>query len=258
MAKRLRLDQLRLDGDTQPRVELDRDVIKEYQEAYVSNATMPPLTVFYDGADYWLADGFHRWHAARKASVDKVSCDLKRGTLEDARWFSYAANQTHGIRRSNLDKQKAVKAALLHPNGAKLSDSAIAEHIGVSHTMVGKYRAELEATCKVCKSDDRIGRDGRTTNTSKVGRAAKNTEPKDELDDLDLGESEEPEDPENEWKGDEAEDDPAEDESGEATFATDMEVAMQETWDTWPDTPAPVVCAVLENLAAKVRENSCG
>jgi len=34
-----------------------------------------------------------------------------RGTQQDAQWFSFAANQTNGLRRSNEDKQRAVKAA---------------------------------------------------------------------------------------------------------------------------------------------------
>ena len=168
--KSVLLTKIRLDGDTQPRVEIDLDVVQEYADAYEAEATMPPLVVYFDGTDYWLADGFHRWHAARKAKLDKVSCEVRQGTKEDARWFSYSANQTHGVRRTNPDKAKAVKAALLHPNGAKMSDHQIAEYLGVSHTMVANRRKELESLATVASQTSRTGRDGRTIDTTNIGK----------------------------------------------------------------------------------------
>ncbi len=55
---------------------------------------------------------------------------------------------------------KAVKAALLHPKGAGLSDSQIAEHVGVNDKTVGRYRAELEATSELPKIDTRTVKRG--------------------------------------------------------------------------------------------------
>jgi len=40
-------------------------------------------------------------------------------------------SETNGLRRTNADKQRAVRAALSHPAPAKLSDKQIARHIGV-------------------------------------------------------------------------------------------------------------------------------
>jgi predicted transcriptional regulator len=37
--------------------------------------------------------------------------------------------------------RRAVEAALRHPKSATLSDRQIAEHVGVSHPMVSKFRA---------------------------------------------------------------------------------------------------------------------
>jgi hypothetical protein len=168
--KLLALKQIRLDGDTQPREELHQESIDEYAEAYRADAAMPPLVVFWDGTDYWLADGFHRWHGATKADFVKVECRIHQGTVEDARWYSYAANQTHGLRRTNQDKVKAVKAALRHPTGVKLSNEQIAEHVGVDPTTVAKYRKALTATQEIPESTKRTGRDGRTTDTANIGR----------------------------------------------------------------------------------------
>jgi hypothetical protein len=61
----LALTNLRLDGDTQPRVKLDDEVVREYTAAYAAKTKLPRLDVFYDNTNYWLADGFHREAAAR-------------------------------------------------------------------------------------------------------------------------------------------------------------------------------------------------
>jgi len=162
------LDLLQLEGSTQPREEIDRAVVQEYQDLYERNTPMPLLTVFYDDADYWLVDGFHRFHAARQAGKKSIQCVIRQGSLEQARWFSYGVNKDHGLRRTNGDKAKAVRAALAHPKGTAMSDGAIAEHVGISDRMVAKYRAEL--TPKLSESK-RIGRDGRTIRITKIGKA---------------------------------------------------------------------------------------
>ena len=63
-----------------------------------------------------------------------------------------------------------LRGAQRHPNGAKMSDGQIAEHVGVSVAMVGKYRAELTPTIKDLESTTRTGRDGRKINTANIGR----------------------------------------------------------------------------------------
>lgn len=142
--KNVALKKLRLDGDTQPRTTIDDDVVAEYAAAYKAKAKIPPLVVFFDGVDRWLADGFHRWHGATSVGIKSTPCDVRKGTREDARWFSYSANQTHGLRRSNADKVKAVKAAIKHPKATGMTDVKLASHVGVSGSFVGKIRKQLE------------------------------------------------------------------------------------------------------------------
>jgi ParB-like chromosome segregation protein Spo0J len=166
--KTLRIDRIRLDGDTQSRVELNDDVIHEYAELLKAKHEFPPLLVVFDGTDYWLVDGFHRRWAAVKAKVAKFKCKVVKGTREDARWLSYGANLEHGVRRDHEDKRKAVLGALKHPRGLKLSDRLIAEHVGVSAPTVAKYREQITATVKNLQSDDRTGRDGRTINVANI------------------------------------------------------------------------------------------
>ncbi|MDP3001185.1 MAG: hypothetical protein Q8N47_27125, partial [Bryobacterales bacterium] len=75
--------------------------------------------------------------------MEEIDCDIRQGTQEDAQWYSYSANQGHGLRRTTEDKQRAVKAALVHPKGAGMSDSDIARHVGVDHKTVAAQRKAI-------------------------------------------------------------------------------------------------------------------
>lgn len=86
---RLPLAAIRTDGGTQPRAEISDEIVDEYTEALED---LPPVTVFYDGTTYWLADGFHRFRAHEKAGRPKIAADVKQGTLRDAVLFSVGAN----------------------------------------------------------------------------------------------------------------------------------------------------------------------
>lgn len=167
---RLPICRIRLDGGTQPRATINLKVVADYMADMASGAEFPPLDVFYDGDNYWLADGFHRIQAAEKAGLDEIACEVHQGTQQDAQWFSFGANKSNGLRRTNQDKQRAVKTALQHPSGATVSDREIARHIGVSDQMVRDYRRRMESTSKVLKSAKRKGRDGRTIDVTKIGR----------------------------------------------------------------------------------------
>lgn len=141
----LLITQIRLDGATQPRAELNYQVIEEYSQAMRAGSEFPPVDVFYDGTDYWLADGFHRVKAAGGAEMDRTAVMIHQGTLESAQWFSLHANHQHGLRRTNADKQRAVQTALANKFSAGLSDREIALHVGVHHEMVSTWRKKLSA-----------------------------------------------------------------------------------------------------------------
>jgi transposase-like protein len=169
MAQSINIDLIRMDGGTQPRQGIDWEVAYEYGDLMAEGVKLPPVTVFYDGSEYWLADGFHRVHAAGAQELAEIQADVLQGTLEDAQWYSFGANKSHGLMRSNDDKQRAVQAALRHPKCAGLSDNQIAKHVGVSQPTVGAWRAKLDPTYKLYKST-RTGADGRTINTANIGK----------------------------------------------------------------------------------------
>lgn len=164
------ISSIRRDGGTQPRAAINREVLSDYMASMAAGAEFPPVTVFYDGTDYWLADGFHRINAAEKAGRNEVACDVHQGTQLDAQWYSFSANKANGLRRTNQDKQRAVKAALQHPTGAGMSDGQIAAHLGVSDQTVRNYRRRIASTPKVLESRRRKGLDGRTINVAKIGK----------------------------------------------------------------------------------------
>ena len=166
--KDLPLDVLRLDGGTQPRVRIDWDVVQEYAERMRAGDRFDPVTVFFDGTDHWVSDGFHRIHAAREAGQATFQSEIWEGPLEEAIWDSLGANKNHGLRRSNEDKARSVKMALR--KRPDLSDRAIADHVGVSDRMVNKYRSQEQPTAKLSQSTTRTGRDGRKTNTANIGK----------------------------------------------------------------------------------------
>lgn len=147
--KTLELNQIRIDGGTQPRVEIDQEVLTEYAEHLRNGGTFPPVIVFYDGAAYWLADGFHRYHAHRMVGCDSIAVDIQNGGLREAILYSVGANTEHGLRRTNEDKRKAVETMLTNDivskdeKGNPWGDREIARQCHVTHPFVAKLRQEF-------------------------------------------------------------------------------------------------------------------
>lgn len=166
----LALDRIREDGGTQPRVQKDAATIAEYQADMERGAAFQAIEVFYDGAAYWLVDGFHRVAAARQCGRTTFAARVHQGTQADAQWFSFGVNARHGLRRSPGDKQRVVRAALLHPHAAQQSNRAIARHCQVDEKTVRTVRSTLEATADIPQSPTRTGADGRTINTRNIGQ----------------------------------------------------------------------------------------
>lgn len=141
----LPVSQIRRDGGTQPRSRLNEEVVAEYAEDMQNGKVFPPATVFYDGQDYWLADGFHRVKAAERAGLDRVAVDLRHGTRREAVLYSVGANAAHGLRRTNADKRRAVVRLLSDPEWSKWSNSEIARQCGVDESLVRGIKRELSS-----------------------------------------------------------------------------------------------------------------
>jgi hypothetical protein len=154
---------IQIDRGTQFRARLNEDRVKEYSELFDASCEWPfdtPCEVFFDGSEYFLVDGFHRYHAARKAGFDGIVCNVRKGTLRDAIKFALSANAKHGLHRSNEDKRKAVAFALSDKEWSKFSSRALADMCGVSNRFVENLRQET--TVNGSQLDDkRTGKDGK-------------------------------------------------------------------------------------------------
>ncbi len=155
---------IRTDGQTQPRERLDTNVVSDYAEMLDA---LPPVTVFREGNNYWLADGFHRHAAHVKAKLEQISADVRNGTVDDARLFAAGANAAHGLRRTIADKRRAVRIVLWHPLAEDWSDRQIATHCGVSHTFVARSRLDLNGAV-VARSDTKPNPEPATLPTDAV------------------------------------------------------------------------------------------
>lgn len=140
------LDVIRVDGGTQQRVAMDQQTIDDYVDALKRGDPVPPLIVFFDGTDYWLADGFYRHRAAELAELVDFQCDIREGTQRDAILFSCSVNTAHGKQRTLGDRRKAIETMLLDPEWAKWSNRAIANHCKVNEITVRRAREALSAT----------------------------------------------------------------------------------------------------------------
>jgi len=140
---KIKLNELRLDGGTQPRTNMDQEVVAEYADYLMDGVKMPSLTVFHDGTYYWLADGFHRYFAHKKSDIKEAECDVRQGSLRDAILFSVGANDNHGLRRSNEDKRKAVVTLLDDIEWSDWADREIARQCRVSVMTVGRIKKSL-------------------------------------------------------------------------------------------------------------------
>jgi hypothetical protein len=164
--KTLKTSEIRRDGDLQARVGMNEEVVEDYANCYREGVTMQPPRCFFDGAVYWLGDGFHRVEAISCTGREALVCEVSHGTRRDAVLYAAGANKTHGLRRSNEDKRNAVSILLNDSEWATWSNRRIASHCGVSDMFVGNLRRELGAA----EPASRTGSDGRTINTINIGR----------------------------------------------------------------------------------------
>jgi hypothetical protein len=165
----LQVKEIRTDGGTQPRAAVDFKLVADYAEAMSEGAEFPPVTVFYDGSSYWLADGFHRLFATKKAGVAEIAADVVQGTQREAVLHSFGVNETHGFRRSADDKRRAVIRMLKDEEWGKWPQGQIAKVAGVSREYVSRVWQSVKDTVTYNRSQVE-GADGRTINTAKIGK----------------------------------------------------------------------------------------
>ena len=167
----LALEEIRRDGGTQPRATINHLTVTEYAADMREGASFPPVLLFFDGADYWLADGFHRLEAAFSIGLKEIAAEVRPGTRRDAILYSVGANTTHGLRRTNADKRQAVMTLLEDEKWSKWTNSEIAKKCGVSHTFVNNLRSSLETVSSEPRTYTTKHGTIATMNTANIGKS---------------------------------------------------------------------------------------
>jgi hypothetical protein len=185
------IELIRLDGGTQIRdCKTMHTKIGEYATAMSEGSQFPPLVVFWDGTEYWLADGFHRlgaynivMQALELPGLD-IECEVIGGSLREAIIYACGVNAAHGIQRTVPDKQNAVTTMLTNPlvsinleTGKPWNDSEIARRCAVGHDMVRRRREAIlrSAQDTAQTTQDRTVTRGGTTYTMKTANIGSQT-----------------------------------------------------------------------------------
>lgn len=163
----IKLTKIKFDERLQNRVKIDTDTVKEYSDAIDAGVKLPDVTVFFDGSDYWLADGFHRYHAHDNLKILEINADVRNGTLREAILFSVGVNAAHGLRRTNADKRKAVETLLADEEWGTLTDREISRLVHVSVSFVGAVRRpevkERQQANRISSSTKKVSECSQTT-----------------------------------------------------------------------------------------------
>lgn len=140
--KILELKSIRTDGGTQVRKKLDAARSADYAQDMLNGDVFPPMLVAFDGSDYWLSCGFHRYHALLKNKKEEAEVLVRKGTVRDAILWAMEDNLKHGLRLTNEEKRDLVNRNLDDEKWSQDGDRVIARRCGVSHTTVARMRLE--------------------------------------------------------------------------------------------------------------------
>lgn len=140
----LRIDQIQLHEDLQLRASTNWEHVEDLVEVIqAGNQFKEAPVVFQQDNVYWLADGYHRVYAFQKAGVESAEFDVRDGSFRDAKLHAIQSNTSHGLKRTNADKRRAVEMLLKDEEWAQRSASWIAETAGVSHPTVLNIKSQL-------------------------------------------------------------------------------------------------------------------
>ena len=156
--RRLELSKLNT-TDIQVRVRLDQYVVNEYAARMQENEALSAIVVYDDGNTFYVADGLHRVAAADKMQFADIDAEVRKGTRQEALWWSLTANKAHGLRLSRADVRHAISVAL--KEFPEKSLNSIAKHIGCSDTTVNSVREEMVSTSQIGNLEKTVGADGK-------------------------------------------------------------------------------------------------
>ena len=172
---KVKLSEIRLDGDTQARQELSTDTVTLYAEQMKEGAEFPPVVVYNDGSSMWLADGFHRYFACKSIGGLEINALVNKGTVIDARIYAFSANGGRGLSLTPADIRANIIKMLTMEETKNWTNTEIAKHVRSSSMTVGRIRASLgeEAKAPVRTFIKKDGTEGKIDTSKRKERQPK-------------------------------------------------------------------------------------
>ncbi|NHC33801.1 hypothetical protein [Scytonema millei] len=175
----LDINLIKVNGGTQVRKQINASRVDLLAEIVgsgdISKRFNDDPIVFYDGANYWLADGFHRLAAYQKVGRKIIHVISRQGTQRDAQLYSCTvANREHeGLPLTKEDMKQAAIMLLQDKEWNEWSSRKIAEVVGLHHETVEALRKKLTGDSASEKTKTRTytnkhGKKG-SMDTSKIG-----------------------------------------------------------------------------------------
>ncbi len=153
--RRVKLEDIDIYAGTQTRVATNDEAVSGYAEDMKQGAKFPPILLFFDGSKHYLADGFHRYLAAKRIEEPDILAEVQEGSRTDALVAALGANATNGLYRTNADKRHAAEIAL--EEWPDRSNAYLADICRVSIEMIRRTRKSLGLDMP----DRVIGKDGK-------------------------------------------------------------------------------------------------
>jgi DNA modification methylase len=142
--QKLALNLIKTDGGTRTRIQINHAVTAQYAKEMERGVLFFPVTVFFDGETYWLADGFYRVAAAKQAGKISISAYIKPGGQREANLYAMTANKMHGNPLTSRDKRNAARMLLTDSEWNMWSNRKLAKQAECSEGAIRRYKKELE------------------------------------------------------------------------------------------------------------------
>ncbi len=140
------LTQICTDSAIQPRLERNRRWIKALAQAMHQGRELPPVVCFYDGYNYWLADGLDRLEAAKLAEQKAILADIRQGSLQEAISYSRFGSQRNKDKRQVVDRFLGLLESMSEEEKEYWSHQNIGTYCCVTSAYVGQRRQNLGYT----------------------------------------------------------------------------------------------------------------
>ncbi len=162
MIKSVAIKDIVTDCKTQQR-SVDDDVVKRYAALIKDGFKFPPIEIIYDGKNYFMWDGFHRYFSHLKLNKKYIEANIEKGIQRDAIYLSFSANKENAFPRQPGTAKGIVEKILRDREWSKMSQRKIARHVGCTQAFVWKICEEIKKSASDNQLSDRTALSGPKT-----------------------------------------------------------------------------------------------